>query len=166
MEECEITNEIKVEEGETICNLREYNLKIENVNYFIRLEINSKNLYIIATLKDIKEYNYKTKMTLPSIVNKLYLNPDIYTNLELILQFFDKGFAKNQLLIKINNNDESCKLIFSSLSALEENKYEIKLYKQYTKVDDKYNMLYINRFRQIDEKMNQLIDLLNINKEM
>ena len=45
MENVEIINE-KEEEGETIYNHREYNIKEGNIDYILRLEINEKNISI------------------------------------------------------------------------------------------------------------------------
>ena len=82
MENVEIINE-KEEEGETIYNHREYNIKEGNIDYILRLEINEKNIYIIISLNNNIEYNYKTQMSLSTIVDKLELNPKKYSNLEL-----------------------------------------------------------------------------------
>ena len=100
MEEIEINNHIK-EGGETIYNNREYNIKDENNDYILRLEINEKYINIIILLKNNIEYNYKTQMSLSTFVNKLELNPVKYSNLELILQLFDKVYENKKLFIKL-----------------------------------------------------------------
>ena len=82
MENVEIINE-KEEEGETIYNHREYNIKEGNIDYILRLEINEKNISIIISLNNNIGYNYKTQMSLSTIVDKLELNPKKYSNLEL-----------------------------------------------------------------------------------
>ena len=68
MENDEIIKENE-EEGETI-----YNIKDENNDYILRLEINEKNTNIIIYLNNNIEYNYKTQMSLLTISNKLELN--------------------------------------------------------------------------------------------
>ena len=88
MENVEIINE-KEEEGETIYNHREYNIKEGNIDYILRFEINEKNISIIISLNNIIEYNYKTQMSLSTIVDKLELNPKKYSNLELILKLLN-----------------------------------------------------------------------------
>ena len=110
MEEVEIKKDID-EEGETIYNHREYYIKEGNNDYILRLEINEKSIDIIISLNDIIEYNYKTKMSLSTIVNKLELNIIKYYNLELILQLFDKIYENKKIFINANNNDESFLLI-------------------------------------------------------
>ena len=59
MEEIEIKRENE-EEGETIYEHREYNVKNENSEYILRLEINEKNLGIVISSNDNINYNYKT----------------------------------------------------------------------------------------------------------
>ena len=135
------------EEGETIYNHREYNIKEGNNDYILRLEINEKNINIIISLNNNIEYNYKTQMSLSTIVDKLELNSKKYSNLELILKLLDKVYENKKLFINTNNNDESCILLIKLVNPLEEIiNYEIKLYKQYMKIDDKFNMLY-NQFK-------------------
>ena len=165
MENVEIIKENE-EEGETIYNHREYNIKDENNDYILRLEINEKNINIIISLNNNIEYNYKTQMSLLTIVNKLELNLAKYSNLELILKLFDKVYENKKLFINVNNNDESCILLIKLLNVLEEVNYEIKLYKNYMKVDDKFNMLY-NQFKLIknnnidNDKLNEMNNKIN-----
>ena len=89
MENVEIINENE-EKGETIYNHREYNIKEGNNDYILRLEINEKNITIIISLNNNIEFNYKSQMSLSTIVDKLELNPRKYSNLDLILKLFDK----------------------------------------------------------------------------
>ena len=165
MEEVEIKKENE-EEGETIYNHREYNIKEGNNDYILRLEINEKNINIIISLNNNIGYNYKTQMSLLTIVNKLELNLAKYSNLELILKLFDKVYENKKLFINVNNNDESCILLIKLLNVLEEVNYEIKLYKNYMKVDDKFNMLY-NQFKLIknnnidNDKLNEMNNKIN-----
>ena len=89
-------------------------------------------------------------------------------NLELILQLFDKIYENKKLFININNNDESCILLIKHINVLDEVNYEIKLYKNFMKVNDKFNMLY-NQFKSfknnnIDKSIemnNKIIELNN-----
>ena len=188
MEEFEITKEFNDEDGETILDHREYVISHENNNYNLRLEIREKNINIIISLNDIIEYNYRAKMSLSTIVNKLELNPIKYNNLELILKLFDKVYEKNKIFINFNNlngNNDSCNLFIKLVNVDEENTYEIKIYKNYMKTNDKFNLLFnqikilknINNNKIIDnnnkiiERMNEQIKELNTkieqnNKEM
>ena len=80
-------------------------------------------------------------MNLSTIVNKLELNIIKYSNLELILNIFDEIYLNNNINININN-DESCNLIIKFINVLKESKYEFKLYKNYMKMNDKFNILF------------------------
>ena len=99
MENIEIMRENE-EEGLTIYNHREYNIKNEKNAHILRLEINDKYINIIISLDINIEYNYKTKMSLNTIVNKLELNIVKYSNLEIILKLFDKLYESKKLFIK------------------------------------------------------------------
>ena len=140
MEHCEeIKPECNQEEGETIYNHREY--IINDKKDILRLEINEKYIYFIITINDNTEYNYKIKMELSKIVDKLELNNKKYNNLELILKLFDEIYQNNNIYINISN-DEYCLLIIKFINVLKEEKYEIKLYKKYFDINDKFNMLF------------------------
>ena len=107
-------------------------------------------------------------MNLSTIVNKLELNQIKYSNLELILNLFDKIYENKKILININN-DESCILIIKIINAFVEEKYEIKLYKKYININDKFNLLFnqikilknVNNNIDEIEKMNNKINELN-----
>ena len=163
MEEIEIKRENE-EEGETIYEHREYNVKNENSEYILRLEINEKNLGIVISSNDNINYNYKTQMSLLTIVNKLKLNSAKYCNLELILNLFDKIYESKTLTINTNNNDESCRLLIKSLNVFGENDYEIILYKHYMKFDDKFNMLY-NQFKLLKKINNDNLNIIEMNNQ-
>ena len=98
---------------------REYNIKNENKEYNLRIEIENTNIYfILYNLNESLEYNYKNKMDLLTITNKLELNPSKYQNLEIILKIFDNIYKKNKIIINFIDNN-SCNLIVKLLNALE-----------------------------------------------
>ena len=151
------TKEFKKNEKEDIYDHRVYNIKSENNEYLLIIKISEQNIHFIISLKDIIEYNYKIKMNLSSIVDKLALNQKKYYDLSLILKLFDKIYGNQKLFIKINN-DNSCTLIIKFINALEEETFEIKLYKNFMKEEDKYNLLF-NEIKSLKNKNN------NINNE-
>ena len=95
------------------------------------MEIGDQNIFFIISLNDNIEYNYKTNMSLLTIVNKLSLNQKRYNDLELILKLFDTIYRNKKIFIKINN-DDSCDLIIKFINVNDEESYNIKLYKIYT----------------------------------
>ena len=155
---------INNEEGETIYNHREYNVKDENNYYILRLEISEKYINIIISSINSIEYNYKIQMSLTTIVNKLELNLVKYSNLELILKLFDELYKNNKLFIILNSEYEFCILLIKLINASVQNNYEIKLYKNYIKEDNKFNMLY-NQFKIFLNKNEEQINELNIKFE-
>ena len=110
---------------------REYNIKNENKEYNLRIEIENKNIFfILYNLDESLEYNYKNKMDLLTITNKLELNPSKYQNLEIILKIFDNIYKKNKIIMNFIDNN-SCNLIVKLLNAFEEEVIsEIKLSKE------------------------------------
>ena len=152
MEHCEeIKPECNQEEGETIYNHREY--IINDKKDILRLEINEKYIYFIIKIIDNKEYKYKIKMELSTIVDKLELNNKKYNNLELILKLFDEIYQNKNIYINISN-DESCILIIKFINVLKEETYQIKLYKKYLNDNDKFNMLF-NQIKLLKNKDNE-----------
>ena len=175
METYNIKQEFTDKGGETILNNREYILNNENNVYLLRLEINETHINIIVSLNDNIEYNYKTKMSLSEIVNKLELNPTKFSNLELILNIFDEIYNNKKIFININN-DVSCELKIKFINVIKESIYEFKLLKNYTKINDKFNILYneikllrndndnkIKALRnKIDEKEKEMKEVINM----
>ena len=157
---------------------REYNIKNENKEYNLRIEIENKNIFfILYNLDESLEYNYKNKMDLLTITNKLELNPSKYQNLEIILKIFDNIYKKNKIIMNFIDNN-SCNLIVKLLNAFEEEVIsEIKLIKETMDNNEKIKYLfYAIKFTknnncktgdstEIDNIKNNLNKLnLNINK--
>ena len=151
---------------------REYNLKLEKDEYNLRIEINQEYIFfILSKLNHPLEYTYKNKMNLLTIVNKLELNSSNYSNLEQILQIFDKLYKKNKILININD-ENSCDILIKLINIFEEEvTNEIKLYKEYMNNNDKFNILYnqlklINSSTNINESNSEIESKLNdLNKK-
>jgi len=122
---------------------REYNIRNENKEYNFRIEIENKNInFILYNLNESLEYNYKNKMDLLTITNKLELNPSKYQNLEIILKIFDNIYKKNKIIFNFIDNN-SCNLIIKLLNALEEEVVsEIKLTKETMDNNEKFKYLF------------------------
>ena len=126
-----------------IINHREYNIKNENNIYNLKIEVGQKDIYFTLTnLNDNLEYIYKNKIDSLTIINKLELNPSKFSNLDLILKLLDNINLKNQISIKIND-DNSCNLLIKLTNIFnEEILGEFKLYKEYMNNNDKFNFLF------------------------
>ena len=124
-------------------NHREYSIKNENNEYNLKAEIDQKYVYFILTmLNDNLEYAYKNKIDSLTIINKFELNPSKFSNLDLILKLLDNIYLKNQISIKIND-DNSCNLLIKLNNIFnEEILGEFKLFKEYMNNKDKFNFLF------------------------
>jgi len=140
------------EKNENILNHKEYNIKYENDNYSLRIEIDNKYItFILAKLNEPVNFNYKNKYDLLSIVNTLTLNPSKHSNLNEILDIFDKVYLKNKLSIsKVDDNTISLIIKFNII--FDEVTHELKLYKIYMNTNDKFNFLY-NEIKLIQQKL-------------
>ena len=98
-----------------ILNHKEYNIKYENDNYILRIEIDKNYIsFTLTKLNEIVECNYKNKYDLISIVNKLTLNPSKHSDLNEILEIFDKVYLKNKLSIsRVDDNTISLIIKFT-----------------------------------------------------
>ena len=136
-----------------ILNHREFNIKNENNIYNLRIEIDQDYIYfILSKINENLEYIYKNKMDLSSMLEKLELPPSKFSNLELILKKFDIIYQKNKIDINICD-DNSINILIKLLDIFEEETIkEIKVYKNYTNNNDKFNILF-----------NQLKMIKNIN---
>ena len=138
-----------------IIDNREYYIK--NINYNLRIEIDQKYIYFILTNNnDSLIYNYKNKIELNIIINKLELNSYKYNNLELILKVFDILYDKNKIQIKINNDDNTCNILIKYNNLFTEVEHEIKLYKEYMNINDKINIIY-NELKLIKNNNNKSV---------
>jgi len=142
-----------------ILNHKEYNIKCENENYILRIEIDNSYInFILTKLNEIVSSNYKNKYDLLSIVNKLALNPSKHTDLNEILEIFDKVYLKNKLsILKVDDNTVSLIIKFNII--FDEVTHELKLYKIYMNNNDKFNLLY-NEIKILQQK----IDTITVNK--
>ena len=142
-----------------ILNHKEYNIKCENENYILRIEIDNNYInFILTKLNEIVSSNYKNKYDLLSIVNKLALNPSKHTDLNEILEIFDKVYLKNKLsILKVDDNTVSLIIKFNII--FDEVTHELKLYKIYMNNNDKFNLLY-NEIKILQQK----IDTITVNK--
>ena len=142
-----------------ILNHKEYNIKYENDNYILRIEIDKNYIsFTLTKLNEIVECNYKNKYDLISIVNKLTLNPSKHSDLNEILEIFDKVYLKNKLSIsKVDDNTISLIIKFNII--FDEVTHELKLYKIYMNSNDKFNLLY-NEIKLLQQK----IDNISLNK--
>ena len=142
-----------------ILNHKEYNIKYENDNYILRIEIDKNYIsFTLTKLNEIVECNYKNKYDLISIVNKLTLNPSKHSDLNEILEIFDKVYLKNKLSIsKVDDNTISLIIKFNII--FDEVTHELKLYKIYMNNNDKFNLLY-NEIKLLQQK----IDNISLNK--
>ena len=142
-----------------IINHKEYNIKLENDKYILRIEIDTKYItFILTKLNEVVNCNYKNKYDLISIVNKLTLNPSKHSDLNEILEIFDKVYLKNKLsIIKVDDNTISLIIKFNII--FDEVTHELKLYKIYMNNNDKFNLLY-NEIKLLQNK----VDSITINK--
>ena len=146
-----------------ILNHKEYNIKYENDDYCLRIEIDNKYItFILSKSNEPVNYNYKNKYDLLSIVNSLALNPSKHSNLNEILDIFDKVYVKNKLsIIKVDDNTISLIIKFNII--FDEVSHELKLYKIYMNNNDKFNFLY-NEMKIMQQKLDNIT--ANKNKEI
>ena len=142
---------------------REYNIKKEKEIYNLRIEMDYANIYFkLKKLNEFIDYIYKNKFKIESFINILELNPNKYSNYELILKIFDKLYNKNNILIdKIDEDNINIKIKYSIL--YDDIEKEIKLYKEYMNINDKINIMY-NQFKLLNTNNNN--ELKKENEEM
>ena len=143
------------EKNYNILNHKEYNIKHENENYNLRIEIDKKYItFILGKVNEHVDFNYKNKYDLLSIVNTLTLNPSKHSNLNEILDIFDKVYLKNKLsILKVDDNTISLIIKFNII--FDEVTHELKLYKVYMSTNDKFNFLY-NEIKLMQQKLENI----------
>ena len=139
MEDYIIKKEYNSDEEEIIPEFKEYIINYENNDYILRIEGKEKDIYFILSLNNNIEYNYKLNMNLSTITDKLELNFNKYSSFESILNLFD-DINKNKNISLDLTNDNYCILSIGFIN-VKEVKYQIKLYKHYANIKDKYDIL-------------------------
>ena len=135
--------------------IKEYNITKEKDIYNLRIEIDNETIYFkIKNLNESIDYIYKNKLNVTTFINKLELNLNKYSDYELIMKFFDKIYNKNNIIIdEINDDNINLKIKYTLL--YEEAEFEIKLYKEYMNINDKFNIMY-NQLKLIKNNDNNL----------
>ena len=136
-------------------NHREYNVKNEKEIYNLRIEIDNVNIYFkLKKLNESIDYIYKNKFKISSFISILELNPNKYSNYELILKIFDKLYNKNSLLIdEIDEDSINIKIKYSIL--YDDIEKEIKLYKEYMNINVKINIMH-NQLKLLNTNNNNI----------
>jgi len=129
----------------------------------LRIEMDNVNIYFkLKKLNESIDYIYKNKFKITSFINILELNPNKYSNYELILKIFDKLYNKNIIIIdEIDEDNINMKIKYSIL--YDDIEKEIKLYKEYMNINDKINIMY-NQLKLININNNN--ELKKENEEM
>ena len=120
-----------------IIDCRDYN--IENNEYYLRIEIDKEYIYFNLTKITQSLFIYKNKTIIQSILQDFDLKSFKDSNIEL--KIFDEIYEKNNISIKINDNN-SCNLIFKRDNIKNKEKVEIQLIKEYKNENDKLNLIY------------------------
>ena len=136
---------------------KEYNIKNEKENYILKVEIEEKK-YINFILKRFTslDYIYNNSTKIGTLNEKLQLNLNHYSNLEIIDKF-DIMVKKEKIKVNINN-DNKISLIFNKSKLLKSIKYELDLNENYMNMNDKINLLYneINSLKYGKNKENSI----------
>ena len=139
---------------------KEYNIIKENEVYNLRLEFDQINInFKLKKINESIDYIYKNKYKIAFFINKLELNPNKFSNYELVINTFDKLYNNNNILIdKINDDNVIIKIKYDDIEK------EIQLYKEYMNINDKINIMY-NQLKFINNN-NNIIKLINDNIEI
>ena len=143
---------------------KEYNIKRENEIYNLRLEIDSVNIYFkLKKLNKSIDYIYKNKFNLISFINILELNLNKYSDFDLIIKLFDQICYKDNIFIS-KLDDENIILKIKYLLIYSDVEKEIKLFKEYMNVNDKFNIIF-NQLKFINNN-NDNYEIKEIKKEI
>jgi len=163
----------------TIIETKEYELKLNNDIYILKLEIDSNNkiYFKLRQINNISYYNYYNEFTYEELINILCLPSKIYENMNKIFIFYNTALLKNKvilsqnknimiLLLKINigfdevessinlneykiTNEEMIKILFDELRQIKLNKISL---------NNNINNNNDERLNKIESKLNSLIE--------
>ena len=154
--------------SENILNHKEYDMIFEEEKYVLRIEINKIHINFILSRLEDPSCGFKNKFDLITIVNKLALNPSKHSDLNDILEIFDKVYSKNKLSIS-RIDDNAINLIIKFNIIFDEVTHELKLYKLYMNTNDRFNVfnkeMKILQVNELGENLNQKNEEINKIKE-
>jgi hypothetical protein len=116
------------EDKNPILESKQFTIKTENEEYYIKIEINNKYIYFTLTLSDrIVDISYQNKYDLNAIVRLLNLIPNKYKNLSQVLKFIEKAYSMNK--ISIIQDEFNVVVSIKIPIGFEEEEYKLTLYK-------------------------------------
>ena len=155
--------------GKSIIDSKEYELQYNNEDYLLRLEINNKNIYFkINKINSSNDCKYQNEYDFFTVIKKLEISSDKYSNLNLLLDLFDTIYKKNKFSLDIED-EKSIYLKIKFINVCDEAEYKFKLFKTFLKEDDKFDILFYqnkNMKNKIDELSNLIHQKDNIIKNL
>ena len=117
------------EEKTQIIESKEFMIKNDNKEYYIKIDINKKYIFFNLSISgNIVDISYENKYDLNAIIRLLNLIPSKYQDLEQVLKFIEKAYTMNKIsIVKEENNLALC--IKIPVGFEEEEEYRLTLYK-------------------------------------
>ena len=151
-ESIEIENEVIPKE---IIDEKEYELKLNNITYILQIQIDLNYIYFkLYENKEKGPFYYYNKFDFNNITNSLKLFPDIYNNLNKVLDLLNIAYNNNKLqLSKMGNN---INIIIKLINGYIEIDCPIKLNKTQIDIDKKIENI-IKDIKNLKNKNNILL---------
>ena len=135
-------NEINKITYPKIINKKEYELNFNNIKY--NLQIQSDLKYIYFRLIELKENKiplsyYKNKFDLKEIIYLLKVYPELYNDLNKIMELLNLSYINNKLQLSIKNNNIN--IIVKIISGYTEIECPIKLNEEKININDKIELI-------------------------
>ena len=138
---------------------KEYELKYNNEDYLLIMEVNNKSIYFtINKIDSINECKYENKYDSSEIVKILEISSDKYSNISLLLDLFDTIYKKNKFSLDIED-ENTIYLKIKFINIYEEVEYKLKLFKSILNNEDKFNVLFYQN-RNMKHEIEELKNLI------
>jgi len=140
-----------------IINKKEYELNFNNIKYNLQIQTDLK--YIYFRLIELKENKiplsyYKNKFDLKSIIHLLRVLPDIYNDLNKIMELLNFSYFNNKLQLSIKNNNIN--IIVKIINGYTEIECPIKLNEEKININDKIELI-LNDIIYLKNNKNKLL---------
>ena len=115
---------------EKIIEKKEYALKFNNKDYKLVISRNNKFInFTISLSDDILLFNYENKFDFNNISKNLCLNPNIFKNLESVMELINDCFNKQKINLNFDRNN-NMNLSIKFIQGFKEYEYMISLNKK------------------------------------
>ena len=122
--------------------IKEYILKINNVEYKLKISYDINNIFFkIERKNELSLYNYENIYNYNDMVSILKLPPEIYNESNKVANVLDKAYENKKLILKFDEDNINIILIVKLSIGFQEIDCPLQIRKKYYDLNEKFNII-------------------------